>query len=75
MVSGVGALALKGKGGVGLYGHVMGDCVIAVQPCSCRQAHHRACWWRGCTCGTIGLVRLRGGRPSHHAPNPPHHGA
>ena len=30
-------------GVLGLYGNVIRDCVAAVQPHSCRQAHHRAC--------------------------------
>ena len=43
LFGGAGDLARPGKGVPGLYGNVMGDCVTAVRPHSCRQAHHRAC--------------------------------
>ena len=38
-----GLSASPEKGVLGLYGNIMGDCVIAVRPYSCQQAHHRAC--------------------------------
>ena len=43
LFGGAGDLARPGRGVLGLYGNVMGDCVTAVLPHSCRQAHHRAC--------------------------------
>ena len=43
LIGGVGEPARPEKGVLGLHGNVMGDCVTAVRPHSCRQAHHRAC--------------------------------